>query len=59
MINTIILIIVLGGASSQSGYTSVNVEFQTFEHCEIARKFIVSDANSKRIQVESHGCFSK
>lgn len=62
---TFILIVVLGGSTNQSGYTTVNAEFKTFDACEYARKHIVTDALSRdrsyglSTPVITHGCFAK
>ena len=59
-----VLIIILGGYSSQSGYSTVVAEFNTFEACEAARKSIVSSAlpansNDRIPQLRAHGCHAK
>jgi len=58
-----ILIIILGGYSSQSGYSTVVAEFNTFEACEAARKYIVSVANPPSettiAQIRAQGCHAK
>lgn len=48
----------------QSGYTGVpmetiNAEFNSFESCEIARKFILKSAIEKKLFVRAQGCFQK
>lgn len=59
-----VLIIILGGYTTQSGYSTVVAEFNTFEACEAARKHIISSAlppeTRDRIpQLRAHGCHAK
>lgn len=68
MIAGFILIVILGGYTSQSGYAVVVAEFFTREACEAARAHIVASAVPKSqggnsgdavAQLRSHGCYSK
>jgi hypothetical protein len=57
-----ILIMVLGGYSSQSGVATVQAEFSSREKCEAARLHIVKNLTSKehqRVVIQSQGCFEK
>ncbi len=59
-----VLIIILGGYSSQSGYSTVVAEFNTFEACEATRKSIVSsvfppETRDRIPQLRTHGCHAK
>ena len=59
--NTIfILIMVLGGTTTQSGLTTINVEFSTQKACENARLAIEKTHSfDKNVPIKIQGCFSK
>jgi len=60
MIETWILIIVLGAYSSQSGITTIQQEFSSFDRCEKAREAIIKNrAKDNYAHVVSQGCYKK
>lgn len=59
-----VLIIILGGYTAQSGYSTVVAEFNTVEACEAARKHIAASALptsalDRAPELRSHGCHAK
>lgn len=57
-----VLIMVLGGYSSESGISVVLHEFSSREKCEAARLHIVKNLASRKykiIEIQSQGCFEK
>lgn len=58
-----ILIIILGGLTTQSGYSTVVAGFNTLDACEAARKHIISSsiqaADTRNPAIRSHGCHAK
>lgn len=53
-----VLIMIWGGSTSQSGLAIVQQEFDTYERCEIARKYLVGN-NTRPSLLRSQGCFKK
>lgn len=59
---TFILIMIIGGSSNQSGFTTVTAEFYGRESCEAARQHIVKNLTRKEYTsaiIQAQGCFEK
>lgn len=56
--NTIFILIMLFSKGS-NGLTTVTVEFNSFESCEITRKHMYKVNESMTTSVLSHGCYKK
>lgn len=61
MIMTFVLIMVFGGATSQSGIATVTQEFSSFEACENARLYIAQSIKrgGSEAVIRSQGCFKR
>lgn len=62
MVKIFVLIMVMGGQTSQSGVTTITQEFNSFENCEKARLSIVNNIYSRGYPVtpiKAQGCFEK
>jgi len=53
-----ILLMVLGGNTSQSGLAVVKTEFSSFEKCEIARRHLET-VMERGTPIKAMGCFAK
>lgn len=65
-----VLIMVFGGASTQSGLSTITAEFSSFANCEAARKKIEKDWDRRRVgnpdqrvllqvPMVTQGCYAK
>jgi hypothetical protein len=62
IIKIYVLIMIFGGASSQSGYATIQQEFNTMERCESARKFLAQrheKDTGNTFTLQAQGCFEK
>lgn len=59
--NTFILIMILCGASYESGWTTVVAEFNSREACEFAKTTIQNSikGESPLMQIKAQSCFAK
>lgn len=56
---TYVLIMIIGGYSDQSGFSTIQQEFTTREKCEVARTEIASKVVSLTTPIKFQGCFQK
>lgn len=56
-----ILIMLIGGSTSQSGYTNIVAEFNTYEACEAARAHVALSVRTTNGpgMIYSYGCYAK
>lgn len=56
---TFVLIMVVGGNTSQSGLTTIKAEFATAQACEAARMVLVAQMQTNyTTPIKAQGCFS-